>query len=323
MASALLPRSLLRASRSTTFSRLALVEQPLRNQGTRQRLCAARLNLRSISSSHQRNQYQTHTYDIGDGSPPVKVQIQEPPSFIRRVFRLTARAVGGVLIVTIGSVIALMAVEPSMIIATGEVRMATLPQEGVSDEHTLEVEHYLQTHPFVEKLRRDGNFIEKRAHIDIPAMFRPRVFTAGVLAGPGRLTVPPLMFSDPQGRRFYSIMHVGDEVFGHPEFLHGGFLATLLDEGLARCAFPNSPNGAGITANLNINYRSPCPGNRFIIIKAETTKLEGRKAWVSGRLELLPEPNSSEDGKLLVEATSLMIEPRSMGPLTREVTPST
>ncbi|KAJ6259484.1 hypothetical protein Dda_5121 [Drechslerella dactyloides] len=318
----LLSRSLLRASRSVTPGRLSLIEQSLQGQ----RICqSASLrpgsSFRRISSSPWRNQYQTHTYDIGDGKPPVKVQIQDQPSFFRRAFRLAGRTIGGILVVTLGSTIALVIYEPSMVVA-GEVRMATLPQEGVSDDLTLEVESYIQNHPYVEKLRQDQGLTETRPHLNIPPMFRVHTLTGGVLTGVDRITVPPLVFLDAEEKKLYSIMHVGDSLCGHPGIVHGGLLATILDETLAHCSFLALPNKVGMTANLNVNYRAPCKAGQFIVIKAETTKVEGRKAWVSARLESLPEPGATGDGKVLVEATALMIEPRVIKPLMREVIPS-
>lgn len=90
--------------------------------------------------------------------------------------------------------------------------------------------------------------------------------------------------------------------------IHGGLLATLLDEGLARCGFSALPNKIGVTANLNINYRNPAPAGSYVVLKAEMTKVEGRKVWVKGRIELLGD--TVEPGKLLVEAEGLFIEPK-------------
>lgn len=86
-------------------------------------------------------------------------------------------------------------------------------------------------------------------------------------------------------------------------------LATLMDEGLARTGFPALPNKVGMTANLNIDYRAPCKAEQFVVLKAKTVKVEGRKAWVEGRLETLPLDGS--EGKLLVEGRGLFIEPKN------------
>lgn len=82
----------------------------------------------------------------------------------------------------------------------------------------------------------------------------------------------------------------------------------MLDEGLARCCFAALPNKIGVTANLNLNYRAPVKAGSYVVLKAKTLKVEGRKAWVEGRIETLGE--GEELGKLLVEATGLFIEPR-------------
>ncbi|KAF3273785.1 hypothetical protein TWF970_008380 [Orbilia oligospora] len=319
----LLSRSLLRAGTSIapkqTYSTL---RNSTRAQNLSQRIYAqASLKSypRTFATSPQKQQYRTHTYDSGDGNPPVKIQIQEPPSFFKRSFHFIGRVLGGILIVTFGSVIALVIYEPDMIVATEVVRMAMHPEEGVSDERTLQIESYIQNHPIVQKFRDDPSLIETRPHLDIPTLLRPNVLTAGVLTGPDRIAVPPLVFADGEGKKLYAILHVGEQLCGHPGVVHGGLLATLMDETLARCCFPALPNKIAMTANLDVNYRAPCKANQFVIIKAETTKVEGRKAWVSGRLESLPAPGADADGRLLVEASVLMIEPKNIGVLMREV----
>lgn len=47
---------------------------------------------------------------------------------------------------------------------------------------------------------------------------------------------------------------------------------------------------------------------QYVVLKSETTKVDGRKAWVKGRLETLPADGS--EGVVLVEAEALFIEPR-------------
>jgi len=40
--------------------------------------------------------------------------------------------------------------------------------------------------------------------------------------------------------------HIGTDLCGHVGIVHGGMLATLLDEGLARCSFSNAAERIGI-----------------------------------------------------------------------------
>lgn len=108
---------------------------------------------------------------------------------------------------------------------------------------------------------------------------------------------------------------MGPALCGHPGIVHGGLLATLLDEGLARTCFPALPNKVGVTASLKIDYRVPCPANSYVVLKARTTKVEGRKAWVKGWIELLGEDDGT--GLVLAEAEALFIEPKNAQTMAR------
>lgn len=54
-------------------------------------------------------------------------------------------------------------------------------------------------------------------------------------------------------------MYLSSLLYGHRSgIVHGGLLSTLLDEGLARPAFFALPAKLGVTANLNVDFKSPC-----------------------------------------------------------------
>jgi len=144
--------------------------------------------------------------------------------------------------------------------------------------------------------------------MSIPETLRARMLTAGALSGPNKIVVPPYVFSERGGKSMVSLMYLGSDVCGHQGIIHGGLLATLLDEGFARCCFPAMPNKVGVTANLNIDYRAPAMADNYFALRAETVRVEGRKAWVEGRIETLPE--DGKDPIVLVEAKALFIEPK-------------
>ena len=137
---------------------------------------------------------------------------------------------------------------------------------------------------------------------------REHHLTGGALAGEGRLEVPPLQFVERDGKSAVMIFYVGSDLCGHAGLVHGGAMATLLDEALARCCFQALPNKVGMTANLKIDYRRPMPAGSFAVIKCVTTGVEGRKAWVRGTLESLP--GKGEEGVVYCEAEALFIEPK-------------
>jgi acyl-coenzyme A thioesterase PaaI-like protein len=177
--------------------------------------------------------------------------------------------------------------------------------------NATEINDHIINHPLAKKLRKQANFTESRPHLKIPESMRPHNLTSGPLSGENKIEVPPLMFTEqeaelPSSTQFY---YLGKALCGHPGIVHGGLLATLLDEGLARACFPALPNKIGVTASLKIDYKHPCPGNSYVVLKAETTKVEGRKAWVKGWIEVLGDDEEGT-GVKVVEAEALFIEPR-------------
>lgn len=166
------------------------------------------------------------------------------------------------------------------------------------------------THPIVQELDADSHFHATHPHYQVPEVFRAGNVTCDTLIGRGLMAVPPLTWQDRDGQDLVMVLHVGKDLCGHPDIVHGGFVATLLDEALARCCFKAVPYEIAVTANLSINYRAPTPANSFLILRAHTVKVEGRKAVVQGWLETLPEPDSEAPGTLLAEAEGLFVSPK-------------
>jgi len=98
-------------------------------------------------------------------------------------------------------------------------------------------------------------------------------------------------------------VHVGTGVCGHEGIVHGGLVATLLDESLARVAIANLPAKVGVTANLSIDYRAPTRADQFIVLKVKLIEVKGRKSVVGGRVEDM-------HGTVLAEATATFVQPK-------------
>jgi 3'-phosphoadenosine 5'-phosphosulfate synthase len=184
----------------------------------------------------------------------------------------------------------------------------TLTMYTPADDVEREIDDFIRNHPVAKELRSRPEMSESRPHMKIPPTFKAHNLTGGTLMGPGKVVVPPFCWNEAGGKSMVSISYLGGDLCGHPGIIHGGMLATILDEGLARCCFAALPNKIGMTANLNINYRAPAPAASFVVLRAETTKVEGRKAWVKGHIETLV--GEGETPVVLVEATALFIEPK-------------
>lgn len=177
------------------------------------------------------------------------------------------------------------------------------------DARSREIDEHIKNCAIAKQLRADPDFTESRPHLKLPEAVRAHSLTGGTLAGPGMIVVPPYIWGEKQGKELTQIFYIGNNVSGHPGIVHGGLLATMLDEGLARCCFPALPNKVGVTANLSIDYKKPTKADQYLVLRARTTKVEGRKAFVRGHIETMPEEDGQEP-EILVEANALFIEPK-------------
>ncbi|CAL3963595.1 unnamed protein product [Diplocarpon coronariae] len=191
----------------------------------------------------------------------------------------------------------------------------TLTMFHPPDAAAQEVEDFIASHPLAVELRSKPEYTESRPHLKVPEAQRSHSLTAGTLMGSGKVVVPPFVWSEKGGKSLVSISYLGGDLCGHPGLVHGGMLATMLDEGLARCCFAALPNKVGMTANLNINYRSPAQAGKFVVLRAKTTKVEGRKAWVEGHIETLV--GEGETPVVIAEASALFIEPKQAASMAR------
>lgn len=185
---------------------------------------------------------------------------------------------------------------------------ATLAMYTPEDDFAREVEEKINNNHIASEMRSKAGFTESRPHLRMPEAQRGHNLTGGTLMGQGKVVVPPIAWNEDGGKSIVSIAYIGSDLCGHPGFIHGGYLATMLDEGLARCCFGALPNKIAMTANLNIDYRAPSPADSFLVLRATTVKVEGRKAWVEGHIETLV--GEGEKPVVLVEAKALFIEPR-------------
>ncbi|KAH9856852.1 Thioesterase/thiol ester dehydrase-isomerase [Lenzites betulinus] len=180
------------------------------------------------------------------------------------------------------------------------------PDDPAALVHIAELEDELQHLPMLEahRAREDKDlWYEARPYLSLPEERRVNTLTAGTLKGPGKLALPPLVRSRHDVTENWTFIHVGRALCGHEGVVHGGLLATLLDESLARVAILNLPEKVGVTATLNISYKAPTLAHQFIVIKVKLDEAKGRKARVSATVEDM-------DGKVLAEANALFVQPR-------------
>lgn len=87
-------------------------------------------------------------------------------------------------------------------------------------------------------------------------------------------------------RRFYTF---GSDLNAHPDLLHGGVIAMILDSTLGNAIGVQFPQGAlrMYTVQLNVSYKKAVPTPGTMLARSWVTKVadDGRKIWAAGRLE--------------------------------------
>mmetsp|Transcript_74508 Transcript_74508/g.155319 ORF Transcript_74508/g.155319 Transcript_74508/m.155319 type:complete len:269 (-) Transcript_74508:46-852(-) len=111
---------------------------------------------------------------------------------------------------------------------------------------------------------------------------------------------------EPGHTEVWLLMELGDQICGHPEYIHGGFLSAIFDEMFGWCVnmerevLPD--RGSRIfTANLSIDYRRPVSKNNTYLLKCRICKVvRNKKVYLDGAIESL-------SGQTLTEGKSLYV----------------
>jgi acyl-coenzyme A thioesterase PaaI-like protein len=92
---------------------------------------------------------------------------------------------------------------------------------------------------------------------------------------------------------------VPDRYQGYPGVVHGGILASMLDEVAGRAAMEGDNNRLMMAARMQIRYRKPAPIGQPLRLVGRLGKRRGRFTIVSGEVRL-------PDGSLAAEADVLL-----------------
>ena len=103
---------------------------------------------------------------------------------------------------------------------------------------------------------------------------------------------------DAARRRIVGRFRLGVEYQGGPGFIHGGIIATLLDEAMGKvCRFSGV---RAVTAELNVEYLKPVRVDEEISVEGFESRREGRQLFHQGEIR-----NAS--GELLARGRSRFV----------------
>lgn len=100
----------------------------------------------------------------------------------------------------------------------------------------------------------------------------------------------------------------GGKACGHPQIIHGGAIASLLDDAMGTL-FLSARLGNGFTANLNIDYRKPMAAGTPVVVEAgvdrvETARSGAAKVYITARIR---DAEGHASPGVYAEATALFV----------------
>lgn len=96
---------------------------------------------------------------------------------------------------------------------------------------------------------------------------------------------------------------ISEEFNGYPGIVHGGIVASMLDEAAGRALMGTDPTNSRFmfTARLDIQYRKPAPVGQPLRVVGRAIKKKDRSATAKATLSTL-------DGEILAEADAVLVD---------------
>ena len=132
-------------------------------------------------------------------------------------------------------------------------------------------------------------------------------FERGPIAGLANPLAPPATFErDDEARIVHGTVTFGNAFEGGPGIVHGGFLASVLDEALGvATTFSGDP---ALTGELTVRYHRATPTRQPLRIEARCDGREGRRVHLSGELYLGDEVCVSAKGLFIAIVYDKFVE---------------
>jgi len=108
-----------------------------------------------------------------------------------------------------------------------------------------------------------------------------------------------MQFFDDGVDTIISTIALDDRFEGYPGIVHGGILATMLDEVIGRCSMIKDHHHFMMTVTLDIKYRLPVPVGETIRVVGKSTRMKGRIGKARGEILLA-------DGRIACDAEMVL-----------------
>jgi uncharacterized protein (TIGR00369 family) len=120
--------------------------------------------------------------------------------------------------------------------------------------------------------------------------------------GPANPTGLHLEFLLAQDGSIVCLATVSSSFEGPSDYLHGGIIATLLDEAMSKSV--RAAGRTAVTSQLEIEYLRPVPSGVPIRLEGRVVRSEGRKHWTEAKI-------LNARGTALAQGKGLFVEVRA------------
>ncbi len=110
------------------------------------------------------------------------------------------------------------------------------------------------------------------------------------------------IYNDPDNHCIYSIVTVPNHFQSYPGVVHGGIVATMLDEIAGRATLLSGDDNLMVTVKLEVKYRWPTPTNTSLKVVGRVLSMTEARAKVRGEIQL-------PDGTITAECEGLLARP--------------
>lgn len=110
-----------------------------------------------------------------------------------------------------------------------------------------------------------------------------------------------LQFYDDGESTVYAEITVPERFQGYPGTVHGGIIASMLDEVVGRTLIAGDPNHFFVSAKLTVRYRKPVPIGQPLKLLGEILRTRGRTGVAKAVLRL-------PDGSIGAEVEAILID---------------
>lgn len=127
-------------------------------------------------------------------------------------------------------------------------------------------------------LERANNLPVTKKFIDegyvqvFPNRKKNNILVDHILRTPGAISIEPLFFYNPKTKYTIGIYHLGMKVTSYPFIVHGGILATVIEDQMKESIKLVTNGTSPDTKGIEISYKSPTISNQFVIVK--TTNIQ-------------------------------------------------